>query len=118
MSRKIVSNILIVLGLITIIVSLAADSLGLGNQPVFGWKQILGTGLGIVLALAGIWMRWRKTGQLRSPDSDRGFPLLANGQYDLQSCNQTEPTQIPAEKVEHEGLLLNVKVRCKGYAIT
>jgi len=61
MSNKLLSIILLFVGLITIIVFLGADLLGLGNDPnAFGWKQITGTATGLLLFLAGIWFRRNK----------------------------------------------------------
>lgn len=52
--------ILIVLGGILLIVSLAADSLGIGGAPGIGWKQLSGAGLGVILAIVGIWLLRRE----------------------------------------------------------
>lgn len=35
------------------LVSLGADVLGLGGFPGFGWKQIVGSFVGVVVAVAG-----------------------------------------------------------------
>jgi len=43
-----------VLGLAVLAVSLLADRIGIGAMPgVLGWKQILGAGVGLVLAVVG-----------------------------------------------------------------
>jgi len=52
----------IILGLLLAAVSLAADALGIGNGAGLGWKQILGTVVGVLIALGGIWWGWGNTG--------------------------------------------------------
>jgi hypothetical protein len=57
---------LVVIGLTIGGVSLLADVIGLGAQPgIIGWKQILGTALGLVILIVGISMlvRARSTGK-------------------------------------------------------
>ncbi len=55
MSRKVIGYAAIVIGLILIVISVFADQIGLGAaQGIFGWKQILGTGLGVILLIVGI----------------------------------------------------------------
>ena len=41
-------------GVLLFLVSLAADSLGLGGAPGVGWKQITGAAVGVVSAAFGI----------------------------------------------------------------
>jgi uncharacterized membrane protein len=60
MSKKTIGLVLIVIGVILAILSLAADAIGIGNQQGFGWQQILGTIVGIVIILIGIWLPRRK----------------------------------------------------------
>lgn len=60
MSRKTSGYILIALGIILLLVSLAADSLGLGAVPGFGWKQLVGALIGVLALLAGGWLSMRK----------------------------------------------------------
>ncbi len=57
---KTLGYILIVVGVILLVVSIFADSLGLGTSAVFGWKQIVGSIAGVVLALVGGWLAMRK----------------------------------------------------------
>ncbi len=45
--------VLLVVGGLLVLVSAAADRLGMGGAPGFGWKQIVGVGLGVVLVVAG-----------------------------------------------------------------
>ncbi len=62
MSTKIIGWILIVLGIVIVVISAAADVIGLGNaaKMVFGWRQILGTAVGVVVAVVGTWLAMRK----------------------------------------------------------
>jgi uncharacterized membrane protein len=55
------STWLIVLGILIALVSLFADALGIGTYPRdhFGWKQILGAVVGLVLLAYGL--RRRRT---------------------------------------------------------
>ncbi|MGI8439183.1 MAG: hypothetical protein ACR2NV_03120 [Thermoleophilaceae bacterium] len=64
MSNRVIGAILILAGLAVVIVTVFAESLGIGvssggiegapTSPAFGWKQWVGLALGLVLALAGL----------------------------------------------------------------
>ena len=56
MSKKTIGIGLIVVGVIVLIVSLAADSLGIGGAPGIGFKQIGGAVVGVIVAIVGGWM--------------------------------------------------------------
>jgi hypothetical protein len=46
---------LIILGLLVIAVSFSADLFGLGSSPGdIGWRQFLGIGIGLIIAVAGV----------------------------------------------------------------
>ncbi len=60
MSRKMIGVVFLILGVVVLLVSLAADALGIGNVPGFGWKQILGAVVGAVVVLGGVWLVWSK----------------------------------------------------------
>jgi len=60
MSKRTIGFVLVFLGMVMLVVSLAADTLGIGNVPGFGWKQILGAVVGAVVALGGVWLVFRK----------------------------------------------------------
>ena len=60
MSKRTLGIIIIILGLLLAIVSLAADALGIGGAPGIGWKQILGTVVGVLIAVGGVWWGWGK----------------------------------------------------------
>jgi hypothetical protein len=58
MSEKLISTLLIILGVIFIIVFIGADLFGLGGDlKTFGWKQLTGTGVGLLTLLFGIWIK-------------------------------------------------------------
>jgi uncharacterized membrane protein YgaE (UPF0421/DUF939 family) len=63
MSKKTLGILLIVLGVILGVVSLAADVIGIGNEFSIGWKQLLGTAIGIIVALVGFWLALSKPNQ-------------------------------------------------------
>ncbi len=59
--KKTIGIALIAGGIILLILSLLADVLGVGgNLAVFGWKQILGAVVGVVVAVAGAVLLRRK----------------------------------------------------------
>jgi hypothetical protein len=60
MSKKTIGVILIFLGVMLAIVSLAADVIGIGNGLGIGWKQILGAVVGVLVAFGGAWWGWGK----------------------------------------------------------
>jgi len=49
--------IVLVLGIMLALVSIFADSLGVGSEPGFGWKQTLGLVVGAGLVAIAIWRR-------------------------------------------------------------
>lgn len=60
MPQKTLGLALIILGVILLIISLAADLLGLGAKAGIGWKQLTGAAVGILVFLTGAWLRRRK----------------------------------------------------------
>ena len=52
--KKTTGIILLVIGIIASIVSITADYIGLGQFPGFGWKQIVGTIVGVVVIGIGL----------------------------------------------------------------
>jgi hypothetical protein len=60
MSQKTIGVILIVVGVVLLVVSLAADQLGIGAGGGIGGKQLAGAAVGIIVAVAGGWLVWRK----------------------------------------------------------
>ena len=51
--KKTVGVVLLVVGIVLLILSLAADLVGIGGWPGFGWGQILGTVIGVIGAIVG-----------------------------------------------------------------
>ncbi len=60
MSQKTLGIILVVLGIVLLVVAVFADSLGVGARHGFGWKQIVGSIAGVVVAVVGAWLTRRK----------------------------------------------------------
>jgi hypothetical protein len=60
MNRKWLGIILLVVGVVLLILSVVADMIGIGGAPGFGYKQIAGVIVGILLAGAGWYLNSRK----------------------------------------------------------
>jgi hypothetical protein len=45
----------LVIGVLVFLVSLTADSLGIGEGTGIGWKQITGAAIGVVIAAVGMY---------------------------------------------------------------
>ena len=58
--KKTLSIILFVLGIVLLVLSLAADVIGLGGSAGFGGVQIAGILLGVLAAVVGLLMMRRK----------------------------------------------------------
>jgi hypothetical protein len=62
MSRKTIGYGLLIIGILVFVVSLSADLLGIGSgshQIVWseiGWHQWLGAGIGLVIAVVGVYL--------------------------------------------------------------
>jgi hypothetical protein len=63
MSKKTIGFVFIVLGGVIAVVSLAADAIGIGNKSGFGWQQLLGTAIGVIVVIVGAWLAVRKSNQ-------------------------------------------------------
>lgn len=48
------SVVLVVIGVALALISVLADAVGVGTGPGFGWKQIVGTVVGVVIAGIGV----------------------------------------------------------------
>jgi hypothetical protein len=59
MGKKGLSLILIVVGVIILLVSLFADQIGIGGYPGFGFKQMIGTIIGLVIIIIGLILQRR-----------------------------------------------------------
>lgn len=55
MSKKTIGSILLVGGVVLLAVSLAADYIGLGTYWGIDWAQLLGAGVGLLIAAFGYW---------------------------------------------------------------
>jgi hypothetical protein len=53
MENKQLGIVLLVIGVIILLLSLLANSIGIGGAPGFGYKQITGTVIGAILAIVG-----------------------------------------------------------------
>jgi hypothetical protein len=61
MSNRYLGITMILVGLLIMLVSLLADVIGVGARPdIFGWKQLLGACVGVVVSVAGIVISRRK----------------------------------------------------------
>ncbi|MDY6874590.1 MAG: hypothetical protein SWK90_00070 [Chloroflexota bacterium] len=58
--KKTASTVLLVVGIVILVLSLAADPLGIGGSPVFGRDQIIGTIVGAIVTVVGLILRLRK----------------------------------------------------------
>ena len=54
MNRKTTGVVVLVAGVLLFLVAAAADSIGVGGAPGFGWKQITGAVVGVIAAAAGL----------------------------------------------------------------
>ena len=60
MSSKLIGRIGIIGGALVLLVSLAANPLGIGSNPLeFGWLQMLGSVLGCLAIAGGLWLSMR-----------------------------------------------------------
>ena len=55
------ASIILAVGVLLFLVSLTADTIGIGEGTGIGWKQILGAVVGLVVAAVGIVQLRRKT---------------------------------------------------------
>jgi hypothetical protein len=56
MSKRMIGYLLCAIGAIIAFVSLAADVIGIGQKPGIGGYQILGTLIGVIIAIVGVWL--------------------------------------------------------------
>ncbi len=54
--KKGLGSLLIGVGIVLLLVSVFADPLGIGGYPGFGTKQVIGTILGIVIGVIGLFL--------------------------------------------------------------
>jgi hypothetical protein len=59
MNNPMFAWVVIGVGSLLVLIALFADPLGLGGRSGFGWKQGLGLVIGVVVILAGLYLRRR-----------------------------------------------------------
>jgi hypothetical protein len=59
-TRKIMGTIILVVGIVLLIISAAADVIGIGKNPTFGYAQDAGVVAGVVVAIAGLALLLKK----------------------------------------------------------
>jgi hypothetical protein len=53
---------LLIVGIVVLVLSLLLDVIGLGRSPGFGWVQIVGTLVGLIVAIVGGVLMSKKQG--------------------------------------------------------
>jgi hypothetical protein len=53
-SKKTAGIVLLVVGIVVLLLSLAADPIGIGSYPGFGYYQIVGAIVGAIVAIVGL----------------------------------------------------------------
>jgi hypothetical protein len=53
-SKKTAGIVLLVVGIVVLLLSLAADPIGIGSHPGFGYSQIVGAIVGAIVAVVGL----------------------------------------------------------------
>ena len=65
MDRRLMAWIVVALGAVLLAVSALADSIGVGGDDGFGWKQTTGVVVGAVVLVAGLaWMYVPRRGEV------------------------------------------------------
>jgi hypothetical protein len=63
MSKKTIGLVVITLGVVVLVLSLAADAIRIGARAGFGPYQALGAAAGVITLLFGAWLVLRKPSQ-------------------------------------------------------
>lgn len=58
--KKTAATVLLVVGIVILVLSLAADPIGIGGNPAFGRDQITGAIVGAIVTVVGLILRLRK----------------------------------------------------------
>jgi hypothetical protein len=58
--KKTTGIVLLVVGIVVLLLSLAADPIGIGSHPGFGYYQIAGAIVGAILAVVGLILALKK----------------------------------------------------------
>ncbi len=69
LSNKTASIVVLVLGVGLLVVSLSADVTGIGDDPEFGPKQIMGTVAGALITVVGLYLIFKRS-QARRPSDE------------------------------------------------
>jgi len=59
-TKKKIGIALLIVGIVFLIISVAADAIGLGHDPGFGYQQTAGTAAGAIVAIVGAILMRRK----------------------------------------------------------
>jgi len=57
MQNRVFAWVLVGVGVLLVLISALANSLGLGVHPGFGWKKTLGVVVGALIIVAGLYLR-------------------------------------------------------------
>jgi hypothetical protein len=60
MGGKTAGIVLLVVGIVVLLLSLLADAIGVGGNPIFGRNQIIGTIAGAIVTVVGLVLTLRK----------------------------------------------------------
>jgi len=60
MGGKTAGIVLLVVGIVVLLLSLLADAIGIGGNPIFGRNQIAGTIAGAIVTVVGLVLTLRK----------------------------------------------------------
>lgn len=56
MQRRSVGLAVAAFGIVVVVVAALADQIGIGDSDAFGWRQVLGVVVGVVIAVSGVVM--------------------------------------------------------------
>ncbi len=56
MDKKTLSTAILVIGIVILVVSLFADSIGIGDHPGFGSDQVIGSVVGAIATAVGLFL--------------------------------------------------------------
>jgi hypothetical protein len=60
-NERMATTAVLVIGVALLLGSLFADRIGLGEEPGYGYQQLLGIGLGVLLTGLGAYLRRRRS---------------------------------------------------------
>jgi predicted MFS family arabinose efflux permease len=67
MERRLVAWVVVAVGAVLLVVSALADSLGIGDEDGFGWKQTTGVVVGAAVLVGGLaWMYMPRRGEVEA----------------------------------------------------